>query len=128
VKFLQPPGWPSPRGYANGIAASGQLVFVGGQIGWDASGTFASGLAAQVGQALSNILAVLAEAEAGPEHVVRLTWYVVNREDYLACQKEIGAAYRSVMGRHFPAMAVVQVVALVEAEALVEIEATAVLP
>ena len=128
MKFLQPPGWPEPRGYANGIAASGRLVFVGGQIGWDASGAFASGLAAQVGQTLSNILAVLGEAGAGPEHVVRLTWFIVDREDYLARQKEIGAAYRSVMGRHFPAMAVVQVAALVESQALVEIEATAVVP
>jgi enamine deaminase RidA (YjgF/YER057c/UK114 family) len=127
VRFLQPPGWPAPRGYANGIEASGRLVFVGGQIGWDASGTFASGLAAQVRQTLSNIVAVLAEAGAGPEHVVRLTWYVVDRSDYLACQKEIGAAYRAVMGKHFPAMAVVQVAALVEADALVEIEATAVI-
>jgi len=126
VKALQPPGWPAPRGYANGIEASGRLVFVGGQIGWDASGAFASGLASQVGQTLENIVAVLAEAGAGPEHVVRLTWYVVDRSDYLAHQKEIGAAYRAVMGRHFPTMAVVQVVALVEAEALVEIEATAV--
>jgi len=127
VRQLQPPGWPEPRGYANGIEASGRLVFVGGQIGWDAGGAFADGLAAQVRQTLENIVAVLAEAGAGPEHVARLTWYVVDREDYLARQKEIGAAYRSVMGRHFPAMAVVQVVALVEAEALVEIEATAVL-
>ena len=127
MRFLQPPGWPEPRGYANGIEASGRLVFVGGQIGWDASGAFASGLVAQVRQALSNIVAVLAEAGAGPSHVVRLTWYVVDREGYLASQREIGEAYRSVMGRHFPAMAVVQVVALVEAEALVEIEATAVL-
>ena len=102
MKALQPPGWPAPRGYANGIEASGRLVFVGGQIGWDASGAFASGLASQVGQTLENIVAVLAEAGAGPEHVVRLTWYVVDRSDYLAHQKEIGAAYRAVMGRHFP--------------------------
>jgi enamine deaminase RidA (YjgF/YER057c/UK114 family) len=127
VRFLQPPGWPEPRGYANGIEASGRLVFVGGQIGWDASGAFAPGLVAQVRQALENVVAVLAEADAGPEAVVRLTWYVVDREDYLARRREIGEAYRSVMGRHFPAMAVVQVVALVEREALVEIEATAVL-
>jgi enamine deaminase RidA (YjgF/YER057c/UK114 family) len=127
VRHLQPPGWPVPRGYANGIEASGRLVFVGGQIGWDAAGAFADGLVEQVRQALTNIVAVLAEAGAGPSDVVRLTWYVIDREDYLARQKEIGAAYRSVMGRHFPAMAVVQVVALVEAEALVEIEATAVI-
>jgi enamine deaminase RidA (YjgF/YER057c/UK114 family) len=128
VRRLQPPGWPEPRGYANGMLAEGRLVFVGGQIGWDAAGAFASGLPAQVGQALRNIVTVVAEAGGGPEDVARLTWYVVDREDYLANQREIGAAYRDVMGRHFPAMAVVQVTALVEAEALVEIEATAVLP
>ncbi len=102
-------------------------MFVGGQIGWDASGAFASGLAAQVRQTLENIVAVLAEAGAGPEHVARLTWYVTDRNEYLAQQKEIGAAYRAVMGRHFPAMAVVEVVALVEEQAKVEIEATAVI-
>jgi enamine deaminase RidA (YjgF/YER057c/UK114 family) len=128
VRFLQPPGWPAPRGYANGIEASGRLVFVGGQIGWDPSGAFAPDLPSQVQQTLSNIVTVLAEAGAGPEHVVRLTWYVVDRSDYLAHQKEVGAAYRAVMGKHFPTMAVVQVVALMEAEALVEIETTAVLP
>jgi enamine deaminase RidA (YjgF/YER057c/UK114 family) len=129
VRALQPPGWPRPRGYANGIEASGRLVFVAGQIGWDASGAFpAADLAGQVRQALANIVAVLAEAGAGPEHVVRLTWFVTDREEYLATAKEIGAAYREVMGRHFPAMAVVAVAGLVEASAKVEIEATAVLP
>jgi enamine deaminase RidA (YjgF/YER057c/UK114 family) len=127
VRRLQPPGWPEPKGYANGMLAEGRLVFVGGQIGWDASGAFAGDLAGQVRQALLNIVAVLAEADARPEHIARLTWYVVDRADYLAHQREIGAAYREVMGRHFPSMAVVQVVALIEAEALVEIEATAVL-
>jgi enamine deaminase RidA (YjgF/YER057c/UK114 family) len=126
MRRLQPPGWPEPRGYANGMLAEGRLVFVGGQIGWDSRGVFAADLPGQVRQALLNIVAVLAEADAKPEHVARLTWYVVDRDEYLACQKEIGAAYRDVMGRHFPAMAVVQVVALVEAEAKVEIEATAV--
>jgi enamine deaminase RidA (YjgF/YER057c/UK114 family) len=128
VRRLQPPGWPEPRGYANGVLAEGRLVFVGGQIGWDSTGAFAADLAGQVRQALLNIVAVLAEADGKPEHVVRLTWYVTDRADYLAHQKEIGAAYRDVMGRHFPAMAVVQVVALIEANAFVEIEATAVLP
>jgi enamine deaminase RidA (YjgF/YER057c/UK114 family) len=128
VKALQPPGWPRPRGYANGVAASGELVFVAGMIGWDETGAFADGLAAQVRQALRNIVAVLAEAGAEPSHVARLTWYVTSRADYLAAQAEIGAAYRDVMGRHYPAMAVVEVSALVEARALVEIEATAVLP
>jgi enamine deaminase RidA (YjgF/YER057c/UK114 family) len=127
MRRLQPPGWPQPRGYANGIEADGRLVFVGGQIGWDEAGAFAEGLPAQVGQALRNIVAVLAEAGAGPEHVARLTWYVTDRNEYLGRQKEIGEAYRAVMGRHFPAMAVVQVVALVEAAAKVEIEATAVI-
>ena len=125
MRFLQPPGWPAPRGYANGIEASGRLVFVGGQIGWDPSGAFAPDLASQVRQTLENIVAVLAEAGAGPEHVARMTWYIVDRSDYLAHQKEVGAAYRAVMGKHFPAMAVVEVVALMEAQALVEIEATA---
>jgi enamine deaminase RidA (YjgF/YER057c/UK114 family) len=127
VRLLQPPGWPRPRGYANGVLAEGRLVFVGGMIGWDETGTFAEGLAAQVGQALRNVVAVLAEAGGGPEHVARLTWYVTDREEYLAQQQEIGAAYREVMGRHFPAMAVVEVSGLVEARAKVEIEATAVL-
>ena len=128
MRFLQPPGWPRPRGYANGIEAEGRLVFVGGMIGWDASGAFVSDdLAAQVRQALENIVAVLREAGGGPEHVVRLTWYVTSRDEYLGAQREIGEAYRAVMGRHFPAMAVVEVSALVEARAKVEIEATAVL-
>jgi enamine deaminase RidA (YjgF/YER057c/UK114 family) len=110
------------------VAASGELVFVAGMIGWDETGEFAGGLAAQVRQALRNIVAVLAEAGAEPSHVARLTWYVTSRAEYLAAQAEIGAAYREVMGRHYPAMAVVEVSALVEARALVEIEATAVLP
>jgi enamine deaminase RidA (YjgF/YER057c/UK114 family) len=126
VRILQPPGWPRPHGYAHGVAASGELVFVAGMIGWDETGAFADGLAGQVRQALANIVAVLAEAGADPEHVVRLTWYVTSRAEYLARQAEIGAAYREVMGRHFPAMAVVEVSALVEERALVEIEAIAV--
>jgi enamine deaminase RidA (YjgF/YER057c/UK114 family) len=128
VRVLQPAGWPRPRGYANGVAASGELVFVAGMIGWDETGAFAPDLAGQVRQALRNIVAVLAEAGAEPSHVARLTWYVTSRADYLAAQAEIGAAYREVMGRHFPVMAVVEVSALVEERALVEIEATAVLP
>jgi enamine deaminase RidA (YjgF/YER057c/UK114 family) len=129
VRALQPPGWPRPRGYANGIEASGRLVFTAGQIGWDETGSLAApDLAGQVRQTLANVVAVLAEAGAGPEHVVRLTWYVTSREEYLGSLQEIGAAYREVMGRHFPAMAVVVVAGLVEAEAKVEIEATAVVP
>ena len=129
MRALQPPGWPRARGYAHGIEASGRLVVTAGQIGWGPDGGFpSSDLAGQGRQTLENVLAVLAEAGAGPEHVVRLTWYVTSREEYLAAQKEIGEAYRAVMGRHFPAMAVVVVAGLVEAEAKVEIEATAVVP
>ena len=128
MRFLQPPGWPEPKGYANGVSAEGRLVFVGGQIGWNERGEFAEGLPAQVGQALRNIVAVLAEAGAAPKDVVRLTWYVVDRDEYLAAQRELGLAYREVMGRHFPAMSVVEVNALLEDEAQVEIEATAVVP
>ena len=126
LRFLQPPGWPRPKGYSNGIAAAGETIFVGGQIGWDETGQFAEGLAAQVERTLANIVAVLAEAGAGPADITRLTWYLVDIEDYMAHQAEIGAAYRRVLGRHFPVMAVVQVVRLVERQALVEIEATAV--
>ena len=126
MRALEPPGWPRARGYAHGIEASGRLVFTAGQIGWDPSGSFAPDFAGQVRQALENVVAVLAEAGAAPEHVVRLTWYVTSREEYLGAQKEIGAAYRDVMGRHFPAMAVVIVAGLVEVQAKVEIEATAV--
>jgi enamine deaminase RidA (YjgF/YER057c/UK114 family) len=127
VRPLLPPGWPPPKGFVNGIVAEGRLVFVAGQVGWDSAGVFAPDLPGQVRQALLNIVAVLAEADARPEHIARMTRYITSREEYLAHPKEIGAAYRDVMGNHFPAMAVVQVVALVEAEARVEIEATAVL-
>ena len=128
MRVLHPPGWPRPRGYANGVLAEGRLVFVGGMIGWDETGEFAGDdLPSQVRQALRNIVAVLNEAGGGPENVARLTWYVTDRDEYNAAQKEIGAAYREVMGRHFPAMAVVEVSGLVEARAKVEIEATAVL-
>jgi enamine deaminase RidA (YjgF/YER057c/UK114 family) len=125
---LHPPGWPPPRGYANGMMGRGRVVLVGGQIGWDSEGRFPPGLVAQVRQALLNILAVLREAGGGPEHVGRLTWYVTDMEEYRASLKELGPVYREVMGRHFPAMALVQVVALVEREARVEIEATAIIP
>ena len=130
MRTLQPPGWPRPRGYANGVAAGGgTLVFVAGQIGWDETGAFpAADLPGQVRQTLRNVLAVLAEAGARPEHVARLTWYVTDREEYLATAREIGAAYREMMGGHYPAMAVVEVSALIESQAKVEIEATAVVP
>jgi enamine deaminase RidA (YjgF/YER057c/UK114 family) len=129
METLQPPGWPRPRGYANGIAAEGRLVFVAGQIGWDETGAFpAEDMAGQVRQTLRNVVAVLAEAGAGPEHVARMTWYVTDRDAYLADPAGIGLAYRDVMGKHFPAMAVVIVSALLEPSAKVEIEATAVVP
>ncbi len=126
-RVLQPPGWPQPSGYANGIVASGESVFIGGQIGWDAEGRFAEGIAAQIGQALRNIVAVVNEAGGAVTDIVRLTWFVTDVEDYLASRSDVGAAYRAVMGKHFPAMSVVGVTRLVEAQALVEIEATAVL-
>jgi enamine deaminase RidA (YjgF/YER057c/UK114 family) len=127
-EVLQPPGWPKPQGYANGIRAHGEMVFVGGMVGWDAQGRFPDGFVAQTRQALENIVAVLAEGGAGPEHVVRLTWYVLDMDEYLASRKELGRAYRDVMGMNFPAMALVEVRRLVEPAARLEIEATAVLP
>lgn len=124
---LQPPGWPRPRGYANGIAAMpGRMIFTGGVVGWDAEERFPDGLVAQATQAFANIAAILAEAGAQPSHLVRLTWYVTSRTDYLANGAAIGAAYRTAFGKVFPAMAVVEVTALVEAAACIEIEATAV--
>ncbi len=128
-RILQPPGWPPPRGYANGMAARGTQLFVAGQIGWDAEQRLVGpGLVEQTAQALRNALAVLAEAGAGPEHVVRLTWYLTDLEDYRASGREIGEVYRAVMGRHYPAMSAVQVAGLVEPGAVVELEVTAVLP
>lgn len=129
MEILQPPGWARPRGYANGIAASGKLVCVSGMIGWDSQGVFhTSDFAGQVRQALENVVAVLAEAGAKPEHIVRMTWYVVDKHEYIAAYKEIGRAYREIIGAHYPAMTAVQVVALVEDAAKVEIEVTAVIP
>ena len=125
---LLPAGWPKPKGYANGMLAEGRMVFTGGLVGWDAQERFADGLVAQVRQTLENVVAVLAEAGAGPEHLVRMTWYVVDMDEYLANLKALGDAYRAVLGRHYPAMALVQVVRLVAKEARVEIEATAVVP
>lgn len=125
-RSLLPEGWPRPRGYANGIAAEGRMVFTGGVVGWDAEERFPDGFAAQFEQLLANTLAILAEGGAAPEHIVRMTWYITDRAAYFAALPEIGAAYRRAMGRHYPAMAVVQVVALVEAAALIEIETTAV--
>jgi enamine deaminase RidA (YjgF/YER057c/UK114 family) len=125
---LQPPGWPRPKGFANGILARGEMVFVGGMVGQDKDGSFAEGFVAQMKLALENIAAVLAQAGASPQHVVRLTWYVRNMDEYLADLSALGEAYRAVMGRNFPAMAVVEVNRLVEPLARLEIEATAVLP
>jgi enamine deaminase RidA (YjgF/YER057c/UK114 family) len=127
MRVLQPEGWARPRGYANGIEAKGRLVFVAGQIGWDMDERFtAKDFAGQFEQTLKNILAVLAQAGAGPEHVVRLTWFVTDKRAYLGDARRVGEIYRAVMGRNFPTMSVVQVAALIEDEALVEIEATAV--
>jgi enamine deaminase RidA (YjgF/YER057c/UK114 family) len=126
-EILQPPGWARPRGYANGIAAEGRQVFVSGQIGWDGEQRFASDdFAAQTRQALANVVAVLACAGARPEHIVRMTWYVTSRDEYNAALVEIGAAYRELIGRNFPAMSVVVVAGLLEPRAKVEIVATAV--
>jgi len=129
VKSLNPPGWLRGKGYSHGIEAEGKLVFVSGQVGWDADMKFASlDFAAQLRQALLNTKAVLAEAGAGPEHVVRMTWYIVDKAEYLASLAEVGAAYRDVMGKSFPAMAVVEVKGLIEDGARLEIETTAVVP
>jgi enamine deaminase RidA (YjgF/YER057c/UK114 family) len=128
IQVLQPPDWPRPKGYVNGMVAEGRQVFVAGQVGWDEQQQFPNTLAEQVRQALKNIVTVLSEADARPEHVVRLTWYITSRDEYYAELQQIGEAYREIMGRHFPTMAVVQVVALMEAKAKVEIEATAVVP
>lgn len=129
MKHLQPPGWATPKGYANGIAARGTLVFVGGQIGWNEQQQFESDdFIHQTRQALQNVHQVLACAGAGPQHMVRMTWYITDRVEYNARLRELGEAYRSVMGRHFPAMTCVEVSALVEERAKVEIEVTAVLP
>ena len=129
MQILLPSGWPRPQGYSNGVAARGKLIFVAGQIGWDRDNILISdNLAEQVRQTLKNTIAVLAEAGAGPEHVTRMTWYILDKQEYRACLKEIGEAYREVMGRNYPAMAIVQVTALIEDRARVEIETTAVLP
>jgi len=128
LRVLQPSGWPQPKGYANGIMAEGRLVVTGGVVGWDAAGRFADGFVAQVRQTLENIVTILAEGGAGPEHLVRLTWYVVDMDEYVSNLKMLGKAYRDVVGVHYPSMALVQVVRLVEPAARVEIEATAVIP
>lgn len=127
-RVLLPEGWPRPRGYSNGVAAEGRMVFVAGQIGWDVDGAFPEGFADQFRQTIDNTLAVLGEAGAGPEHIVRMTWYVVDKAEYLAALRDIGAVWRERMGPHYPAMAVVEVKGLIEDAARVEIETTAVIP
>jgi enamine deaminase RidA (YjgF/YER057c/UK114 family) len=127
VKIVQPEGWPRPRGYANGIVARGKVVFVAGQVGWDADGHIRPDFPAQVRQTLENIVTVLAAAGARPTDITRMTWYVTDKREYLAAQKAIGAAYRVVIGNHYPAMSVVEVSGLIEDGARVEIEATAVI-
>jgi enamine deaminase RidA (YjgF/YER057c/UK114 family) len=129
MQVLQPPGWAKPKGYSNGIVAKGRMVFVAGQVGWNAQEKFeTSDFAGQARQALKNIVAILAEAGAGPEHICRMSWYVADAREYNASLKELGAAYREVIGKNFPVMTALQVAGFVEAGAKLEIEVTAVLP
>jgi len=129
MNILQPPGWARAKGFSNGIAASGKLVFIAGQIGWTGEGKWvARDFAGQFRQALQNVIEVLKQANGKPEHLVRLTWYVLDKREYLNALKAVGEAYRDLMGKHYPTMAVVQVSGLVEDEARLEIEATAVIP
>lgn len=129
IEILQPPGWVRPKGYANGVAARGRQVYVSGMIGWDAQCRFQTDdFVGQCRQALENVVAVLRAGGAGPEHIVRMTWYVLDRREYLEAGAALGAAYRDVIGRHYPAMSAVQVAALMEERARVEIEVTAVVP
>ena len=129
MKFLEPPGWKPPKGYANGILAEGRMVFTGGQIGWNADQQFETDtFIGQLEQVLRNIVAVLEAAGSDPSHLVRLTWYVTDKTEYVKSQRQVGEVYRNVIGRHFPAMTMVVVDGLVEDQALVEIEATAVIP
>jgi enamine deaminase RidA (YjgF/YER057c/UK114 family) len=129
IQILQPPGWAKPKGFSNGISAAGKLVFVAGQIGWSSEGKWeAKDFSGQFRQTLKNTLAVLAEAGGKPQHIVRMTWYILDKQEYLGAIREIGAAYRELMGRHYPAMAVVQVSGLIEDQAKLEIETTAVVP
>ncbi|WP_394778713.1 RidA family protein [Undibacterium sp.] len=129
MEFLQPPGWVRPKGYSNGISARGRTVCVSGMIGWDAQAQFTSSdFAVQARQALKNIVDVLAQADAGPQHIVRMTWYVIDKKEYVAAYKEVGVAYREIIGSHYPTMTAVQVAGLIEDQARVEIEVTAIVP
>ncbi len=129
MKILHPAGWPQPKGYSNGIVTEGRLVFVAGQVGWTAEEKFeAKDFPGQFRQSLENVLAVLAEAGAGPEHIVRMTWFMTDKREYLDSLPEVGAIYRELMGRRFPSMSVIEVSALIEDQAKIEIETTAVMP
>jgi enamine deaminase RidA (YjgF/YER057c/UK114 family) len=129
MKFLQPPNWPRPKGYANGVATKGNLVFLSGIVGWNAQGHFAArDFVGQVRQAMLNIVEILAQAKGKPEHIARMTWYVLDKNEYVAAAQAMGEAYREIIGRHYPAMTVIEVSGLVEADARVEIEVTAVVP
>ena len=128
MQLLNPAHWKSPKGYANGVSASGRMVFTGGVVGWDEEERFPSDFIAQVHQALSNIVTILAEGDARPEHLVRMTWYITDKQEYLSRLSEMGEVYRSTIGRHFPAMTMVVAAGLIEDEAKLEIEATAVVP
>ena len=129
MKILQPAHWPRPKGYANGIVAAGRTVFVSGMVGWDARGKMVcQDFVGQARQALRNIVAVLSEANAKPEHIVRMNWYVIDKKEYVGAYKQLGVVYREIIGRHYPAMTAVQVVSLIEDAARVEIEAIAVVP
>ncbi len=129
MKFLQPPDWPRPKGYTNGVVAKGSLAFVSGMVGWNAQQEFvAADFVGQVRQALHNIVNVLAQAQAKPEHIARMTWYVIDKNEYVAAAREIGPIYREIIGRHYPAMTVVEVSGLLEEKARLEIEVTAVIP
>jgi enamine deaminase RidA (YjgF/YER057c/UK114 family) len=129
MKYLQPADWVRPKGYSNGVAASGRFVFVSGMIGWDAQEKFvAKDFAGQVRQALQNAVLVLAEAGARPEHIVRMNWFIVDKNEYISAYEQVGVVYREIIGRHYPAMTAVQVTGLIEDEARVEIDVTAVIP
>jgi enamine deaminase RidA (YjgF/YER057c/UK114 family) len=129
MKILQPPSWARPRGFSNGVAAKGQMIFVSGTVGWDAEGKFVSNeFVGQARQALKNIVEILAEAKAKPEHITRMTWYVIDKAEYLAASEELGSAYREIIGGHYPAMTAVEVSGLIEDQAKVEIEVTAMVP
>ena len=129
MKIIQPPGWPRPKGYSNGIMTEGKLLFLAGLVGWDENEKIVSeNFVDQVRQALNNIITVLAEADAGPEHITRMTWYVTDKDEYLNSLKEVGAVYMEVVGKYYPAMSLVQIAGLVEDGAKLEIEATAVIP